>query len=163
WFYWLTAFQQPVAAERGIAWLSRCFLAAQVGCFSPAPAEQERWMAPMKFAARLCCTAVIILGGFTADAYAQSGCSALETQNSLLYISYDRTEKGEIWLSLHNNTTCAIYVETNYDLKAWRVLRYADGTTKLEIRRGGMSNYDLVTTKFYAISFTRCGILVTIV
>ena len=79
--------------------------------------------------------ALIVMMSFTATAsYAQSGCNALDTKAPLLYMSLDGSDKGQIWLTLHNNMTCAIYVLTNDELKPSRLLRFADGSSKSEIR-----------------------------
>jgi hypothetical protein len=87
--------------------------------------------------------ALIVMIGFTTASYAQSGCNALDKRSPLLYLSVDSSDKEQIWLTLHNNTSCAINVETNDDLKQWRVLRFTDGSSKIEIRHS-MSSYDLV-------------------
>jgi hypothetical protein len=89
-------------------------------------------------------TALIVMISFTTTAaYAQSGCNALDTTAPLLYMSFDGSDKEQIWLTLHNNMTCAIKVLTNNELKQSRMLRFADGSSKSEIRRD-MFNRDFV-------------------
>lgn len=88
--------------------------------------------------------ALIVMISFTTTAaYAQSGCNALDTRGPLLYLSFDGNDKEQIWLTLHNNMTCAINVLTNDELKQRRTLRFADGSSKSEIRPS-MSNRDFV-------------------
>jgi hypothetical protein len=80
-------------------------------------------------------TALIVMISFTATAaYAQSGCNALDTTAPLLYMSFDGSDKEQIWLTLHNNMTCGIQVLTNDELKERRMLWFADGSSKIEIR-----------------------------
>lgn len=62
----------------------------------------------------LCRAALIcLLCGCANVALSQSGCSQLDPKQPLLFVAYERVDKNEIWLSLHNNTNCAIQIEAN--------------------------------------------------
>jgi len=104
--------------------------------------------------------ALVLVAALTLVAYGQSGCEALDKQNPLLYISSEGVDKGELWLTLHNNTTCSINVETNAEARAWRVLRFADRTTSLQVRRNrtdydNVSDNEVLTDLIYEIRDAR--------
>ena len=77
---------------------------------------------------------VFLISLTTITSNAQSGCKAIDNLRPLLFLSFDSSDKQQIWLTLHNNTTCPIWIETNEELKESRELRLADGSSKIEMR-----------------------------
>jgi hypothetical protein len=80
------------------------------------------------------------------SSFAQPGCKALDKQTPLIYLSMEGSDKEQIWLMLHNNTTCAINVQTNNGPQRWRALRLANGSSKIELRHS-MFDDDLVDSE----------------
>jgi hypothetical protein len=58
---------------------------------------------------------VIAVTGSISESRAQASCAVLDKSRAALFITYDKSVGSDIWLRLHNNSTCAIIVETSDD------------------------------------------------
>ena len=55
------------------------------------------------------------MSGSVSDSRAQNACAVLDKARPALFITYEKRLGSDVWLRLHNNSTCAIIVETSDD------------------------------------------------
>lgn len=59
--------------------------------------------------------AVMAANGAVLEARAQTTCAVVDKSRAALFITFDKSSGSDAWLRLHNNSTCAITVETSND------------------------------------------------
>ena len=58
---------------------------------------------------------ITALSGSASDSRAQNACAVFDKARPSLFITYEESFGSDVWLRLHNNSTCAIIVETSDD------------------------------------------------